>query len=177
MPSPAPRSSSRRVANPSRCRLMSGLAREIQAGATEPRLQPCFGIYLLVSQRDGEGRVGRERSAMIGLETDERLVALRQYHAVNRHPQTIDDPLFLAGNAFFDARDLVQVKYEMIRQVGDGQSITRTALRFGFSRLALYHARASLEKGASWGSCPSGRGRGEHTGSPKTSSGSSSTRG
>ncbi len=67
-------------------------------------------------------------------------LALKQSGALNPHPQDVRDDLF-QSNEFFDARDLVQVKYEMLRRVQvEGLSIARVAELFGFSRPAFYHA-------------------------------------
>lgn len=46
---------------------------------------------------------------------DPKVRALRSSR-VNPRPEAVSDPLF-AGSEFFDARDLVQVKYEMVRRV------------------------------------------------------------
>ena len=40
---------------------------------------------------------------------------LRQQGSLNPHPDQVTDELF-RNNNFFDARDLVQVKYEMLRR-------------------------------------------------------------
>ena len=49
---------------------------------------------------------------------------------------------------FFDTRDVVQVKYEMLRQVSeDGASVSSAAAAFGFSRQSYYHAAAALAPG------------------------------
>jgi transposase len=54
---------------------------------------------------------------------------------------------FVSGDPFFDARDLVQIKYEMLRRVSkEKQSVTQAATAFGFSRPAFYQARAGFEK-------------------------------
>jgi hypothetical protein len=42
--------------------------------------------------------------------------ALRKRGTLNPHPEKVAGPLF-STSAFFDARDLVQVKYEMVRRV------------------------------------------------------------
>ena len=43
------------------------------------------------------------------------------------------------SSEFFDARDLVQVKYEMVRRVeADGLSVSAAAGAFGFSRQSYY---------------------------------------
>lgn len=73
--------------------------------------------------------------------------ALRACGGLNSHPERVVDPLF-AGSEFFDPRDLVQVKYEMVRRVRvDGQPVRHSATAFGFSRPSLYQARAALERG------------------------------
>ena len=78
---------------------------------------------------------------------DEKLAALRQYHALHRRPDKVIDMAFVSGDPFFDARDLVQIKYEMLRRVHkERQSVTQAAAAFGFSRPAFYHARSSFEK-------------------------------
>jgi len=73
--------------------------------------------------------------------------ALRQRGSLNSHPEKVTDPLFAASN-FFDARDLVQVKYEMVRRVQvDRQPVSSSATAFGFSRPSFYQAQARLESG------------------------------
>jgi len=71
---------------------------------------------------------------------------LKKQGALNPHPDSVTDELFM-NHDFFDSRDLVQVKYEMIRRVcKDGWSVVRAARTFGFSRVAFYRARAAFEK-------------------------------
>ena len=73
--------------------------------------------------------------------------ALRQRGSLNPNPEKVSDPLF-ATSDFFDARDLVQVKYEMVRRVRvDGQPVSHSAAAFGFSRPTLYQAAAALAHG------------------------------
>jgi len=57
-----------------------------------------------------------------------------------------------AGSEFLDARDLVQVRYEMVRQEGD--SVSSAASAFGFSRPSWY-AAAALDEGGLPGLLPS----------------------
>ena len=47
---------------------------------------------------------------------DPKVAALREARALNPQPDTVTDEAFLAEE-FLDARDLVQVKYEMVRRV------------------------------------------------------------
>jgi AraC-like DNA-binding protein len=69
---------------------------------------------------------------------------LRTSGTLNRKPKRVTDPLF-SEHAFFDARDLVQIKYEMLRRVvQDDHSITEAAAAFGFSRPAFYKAKLAL---------------------------------
>jgi transposase len=73
--------------------------------------------------------------------------ALRQRGSLNSHPEKVTDPLF-AASKFFDARDLVQVKYEMVRRVRvDRQPVSSSATAFGFSRPSFYQAQARLDSG------------------------------
>ncbi len=59
--------------------------------------------------------------------------ALRRNHALNPRPQAVRDPAFTSDNPFFDPRDLVQVKYEMLRRVREeGGSVSQSATHFGF---------------------------------------------
>ena len=72
------------------------------------------------------------------------MTALRESRCLNPHPGQVTDPAFLARE-FFDARDAVQVKYEMVRRVTvDGAPVTATAAAFGYSRPAYYQAAAVL---------------------------------
>jgi len=72
---------------------------------------------------------------------------LRKHGALNPRAKDVVDEAFIT-NEFFDARDLVQVKYEMLRRVrAEGSSVTRAASAFGFSRVAFYQIRAAYEEG------------------------------
>jgi transposase len=94
---------------------------------------------------------------------DEKIIALRAAAALHPRPQDVHDPLFSAY-PFFDARDLVQVKYEMIRRVQfDENSVTQAAAAFGFSRVSFYQAQAAFATAGLVGLVPRRRGpRGAH---------------
>ena len=47
---------------------------------------------------------------------DRKQLALREHGTLHPHPEEVTDPLF-SRDGFFDARDLLQVKYEMLRSV------------------------------------------------------------
>jgi transposase len=60
---------------------------------------------------------------------------------------------------FFDARDLIQVKYEMLRRVReDAWSISRAAAAYGFSRPSFYQAQSEFEHAGLAGFMPERRG-------------------
>lgn len=83
---------------------------------------------------------------------------LRQQGTLHSHPERVKDPLF-RENSFFDPQDLIQVKYEMIRTVQQGdQSIVDAATNFGFSRPAFYEAQAALKEDGIIGLIPKKRG-------------------
>ncbi len=80
-------------------------------------------------------------------ERDGKLEALTASRTLNPHPAAVTDPVFVAGE-FFDARDLLQVKYEMVRQVETDQvPVAKAAAAFGFSRQSVYTARQTLARG------------------------------
>jgi transposase len=71
---------------------------------------------------------------------------LKKQGVFNRHARKIKDPLF-QSNSFFDPCDIVQAKYEMVRQVmSEGKSISETASAFGMSRPTFYQSKNALEK-------------------------------
>jgi transposase len=78
---------------------------------------------------------------------DPKVAVLRAERSLNPRPEAVQDERF-AGSEFFDARDLVQVKYEMVRRVRiDGEPVARSAATFGFSRPSFYEAAAALDTG------------------------------
>ncbi len=80
-------------------------------------------------------------------ERDDKVSALRHQHALNPRADRVRDPVFTSGNPFFDAQDLVQVKYEMLRRVReDGQRVSEASATFGFSRPSFYEAQAAFEE-------------------------------
>jgi transposase len=85
---------------------------------------------------------------------DPKAAALRQHGTLNPRPEAVRDPLFVPGE-FFDARDLVQVKYEMVRRARvDGQAVSQSAKAFGFSRPVFYHAQRALARAGLAGLVP-----------------------
>src|SRR5258707_15077978 len=70
----------------------------------------------------------------------------------------IRDPAFIDSD-FFDPRDLIQVKYEMLRRVRtEGQSIAKASAMFGLSRPTFYKARSDFDRSGLVGLLPGKRG-------------------
>jgi transposase len=89
---------------------------------------------------------------------DPKLETLREQGTLNPRPRDVIDPRF-ATDSFFDPRDLVQVKYEMLRRVqSEGHSVTGAATAFGFSRPSFYQALSAFEEGGLAGLVPHQRG-------------------
>jgi len=75
----------------------------------------------------------------------EKRAELRRAHALNPRAAAVRDPAFAGGGPFFDADDLVQVKYERLRAVReDGVRVSEAAATYGFSRPSFYAARAAF---------------------------------
>ena len=78
---------------------------------------------------------------------DAKTRALKQHGCLNPHAKDVTDELFVS-NAFFDPRDLLQVKYEMLRRVReDGVPVSRAAATFGVSRPTWYQAQRAYDAG------------------------------
>jgi transposase len=79
--------------------------------------------------------------------SDPKVEALRAARSLNPRPEAVSDEAFGASE-FLDPRDLVQVKYEMVRRVQvDHEAVSHSAASFGFSRPSFYEAAAALEAG------------------------------
>jgi len=83
---------------------------------------------------------------------------LRRHGTLNPQPESVTHPLF-QNSDFFDPDDLLQVKYEMLRQVHvDQLSISEAAHDFGFSRPSFYQAQAAFQQDGVVGLLPHKRG-------------------
>jgi len=82
---------------------------------------------------------------MAAKKVDPKVEALRAERSLNLRPESVTDEGFVSSG-FMDARDVVQVKYEMVRRVRvDGEAVSATVRAFGFSRPTFYEAQAALE--------------------------------
>ena len=87
--------------------------------------------------------------------SDEKLEALRQSHTLHPHPDEVRDPLFTSGSPFFDPRDLVQVKYELLRRVQvEDDSVAHATTLFALSRPTFYAAQAAWQRAGLAGLLP-----------------------
>jgi transposase len=78
--------------------------------------------------------------------SDPKQEALRARGALNPHPERVLDPLF-DDDELFDRRDLVQVKYEMIRRARiEGQPVMEACRSFGLSRPVFYRSEQALKQ-------------------------------
>ena len=86
--------------------------------------------------------------------SDAKEAALAATRTLNPRPEAVRDEQF-ASSEFFDARDLVQVKYEMVRRVRvDAAPVTAAAAAFGFSRPSYYEAAAAVDRDGLGGLVP-----------------------
>jgi transposase len=89
---------------------------------------------------------------------DSKSRALQEHGALHPRPDQVHDPLF-RHSEFFDPRDLVLVKYEMLRRVRvEGMPGTDVAKAFGFSRVTFYQAMAAFQAEGLPGLLPRRRG-------------------
>lgn len=89
--------------------------------------------------------------------------ALIEEGTFNPTPDKVRDPKFRASE-FFDPRDAVQVKYEMLRRVSvDNVSVTDASDEYGVSRPTYYQAKTNFDTAGIAGLVPAKPGpRGPH---------------
>jgi transposase len=89
---------------------------------------------------------------------DPKAAALRAAGALHPHPDRVTDELF-ARTPFFDRRDRVQVKYEMLRaHTTEGRQVSKVTRVFGTSRQTFYAAAAAFDAEGLPGLLPRRRG-------------------
>jgi transposase len=92
-----------------------------------------------------------------------KIDALAEDGTLHPSPEKVRDPKFQVGG-FFDPRDVVQVKYEMLRRVSvEKASVTDVSDEYGVSRPTFYQAKTDFEEAGIAGLVPKKRGpRGPH---------------
>ena len=89
---------------------------------------------------------------------DPKTLQLKRTGTLNPRPHSVADALF-KENPFFDPKDLLQVRYEMLRRhTAEKVSIVDVAARFGVSRPTIYHAQAVFQQAGLSGLLPKPRG-------------------
>src|ERR1700739_2038423 len=114
---------------------------------------PCnvgaIGVSLLSTGRYG-GIIHLTLGCEVGVTSkrkpDPKEQALAQTRTLNPRPEAVRHGQ-VGSSEFCDARDVVQVKYEMVRRVRvDGTPVTAAAAAFGFSRPSYYEAAAAVDR-------------------------------
>jgi transposase len=89
---------------------------------------------------------------------DQKALELKRTGTLNPRPDSVSDTLF-KENPFFDPKDLLQVRYEMLRRHSvEGVSIVDAATNFGVSRPTVYQAQAAFQQAGLSGLLPKHRG-------------------
>jgi transposase len=87
-----------------------------------------------------------------------KVQALLEEGTLNPEPEKVQDAKFHDGE-FFDPRDIVQVKYEMLRRVSvEKASVTGATEEYGVSRPTYYQTKSSFEEAGIAGLVPRKRG-------------------
>lgn len=90
--------------------------------------------------------------------SDQKTQELKRTGTLNSRPDLVSDTLF-KENPFFDPRDLLQVRYEMLRRHSiEGVSIVDVAAKFGVSRPTVYQAQTAFQQAGLSGLLPKQRG-------------------
>ena len=100
--------------------------------------------------------------------SDSKRQRLRKAGQLNPHPERVRDPRF-RDSPFFDPRDMVQVRYEMVRLVRTGQlTFAEAAQRFGVSLPTCFRAAKAFARDGLQGLIPQRTGpRGPHKITPE----------
>jgi len=89
---------------------------------------------------------------------DQKTLELKRTGTLNPRPGSVSDALF-KENPFFDPKDLLQVRYEMLRRHSVEEiSIVDVAAKFGVSRPTVYQAQAAFQQAGLSGLLPRHRG-------------------
>jgi len=87
-----------------------------------------------------------------------RYAAMQNNGSLNHRADSVSDELF-SQSEFFDAHDLIQVKYEMLRAVEkEHRDVSSTAEGFGFSRVSFYQVKKEFDENGIAGLVPKKRG-------------------
>ena len=113
-------------------------------------LDRCFSADIIIVTLMKRSKPDRNR--------DPKTEALREQGALHPNPEGVEDEAF-RRDEFFDARDRIQLRYEMLRRHRvDKGAVTDVAAAFGVSRQAFYTTEAAFEERGVAGLLPRRRG-------------------
>ena len=92
-----------------------------------------------------------------GRMSNDKTQHLRKSKTLNPKPEAVSDPLF-EGSPFFDPRDLLQVRYEMIRAHKKGTTMEEVAANYGVSVPTCVRAKRAFREGGLQALIPERRG-------------------
>ena len=73
---------------------------------------------------------------------------LQQARCLHLTPEKVHDERFQEEGGFFDPKDIVQVKYELVRSCEvEGSDVASACMRFGFSRTTYYKVYEAFIQG------------------------------
>lgn len=73
---------------------------------------------------------------------------LQRAKCLHQKPERVHDQLFIEQPEFFDPKDIVQVKYELLRRCEvERKDVVSTCNDFGFSRTTYYNVLQAFYKG------------------------------
>jgi hypothetical protein len=73
---------------------------------------------------------------------------LRRTRCLHRTPERVQDERFTQHTDFFDPKDIVQVKYELLRSCEvEGRDVASSCIDFGFSRTTYYKVQQAFLDG------------------------------
>jgi transposase len=129
---------------------------EISAGRSHFRTEDLLQLAALIA-RQRQAQAPRRRRRRLP-KADSKLRALQESGTANPRAHAVQDPAFVDSD-FFDAHDLIQVRYEMLRRVRtEGQSITKATTLFGVSRPTFYKVQSDFTRSGLVGLLPAKRG-------------------
>ena len=83
---------------------------------------------------------------------------MRKNGSLNYRANSVSAEIF-SNSGFFDAYDLIQVKYEMLRAVEkEHNDVSSTSVAFGFSRVSFYQIKKEFDENGIAGLMPRKRG-------------------
>ena len=86
-----------------------------------------------------------------------KIQRLSETRTLNPDPESVTDPLF-ANSSFFDPKDLLQVRYEMVRSHIKETTLKETAARYGMSVATCVRLKRTYREGGLHALIPGRRG-------------------